>query len=88
MADSITDEKPKTPPKKRTSKDKISKKNPLQSFFENVMAEFRKVVWPSRAELIKQTVVVVIISLVMGILIFIMDAAFGSLSAFVSGLVS
>ena len=35
-----------------------------QEFFEEVLAEFRKVTWPSRQELINSTVVVIAVTVV------------------------
>ena len=35
-----------------------------QEFFEEVLAEFRKVTWPSRQELLNSTVVVVAVTVV------------------------
>jgi len=71
--------------KKKPSKDK-NKKNPIQQFFENLLAEFRKVIWPSKNDLIKQTIVVIIISLFMGALIFGMDALFNYLQTWITNL--
>lgn len=73
---------------KKKSKEQVNKKNPVQLFFENLFSEFRKVIWPSRNDLIKQTVVVIIISLFMGVLIFGMDALFNFLQSLVAGLAS
>ncbi len=46
-----------------------------KSFFKNVKSEFKKVVWPKKEELIKQTGLVVIISVLLGIVIAAVDAA-------------
>ena len=70
--------------KKAPSKKKTKTKSGVEKFFENIIAEFRKIVWPNRNELIKQTLVVIIISLVMGVLIFGMDAAFNYVSTLVA----
>ncbi len=45
-----------------------------KSFFKNVKSEFKKVVWPKREELIKQTGLVVVISVLLGIVIAAVDA--------------
>jgi preprotein translocase subunit SecE len=45
-----------------------------KSFFEGVKAEFRKIVWTDRPTLIKQTIVVTVITVILGALISIMDA--------------
>lgn len=45
-----------------------------KSFFKNVKSEFKKVTFPKRDELIKQTGLVVIISVLLGVIISIIDA--------------
>ena len=42
-------------------------------------AEFRKIVWPTRKELVKHTGTVIAVSLIFGAYIAIMDGAFGAL---------
>ncbi|MDR2648389.1 MAG: preprotein translocase subunit SecE [Clostridiales bacterium] len=42
-------------------------------------SEFKKIVWPSREELIKQTVTVIVISLLFGLYVSILDGALGFL---------
>ena len=49
-------------------------KEKKQSFFEGVKAEFKKINWPSRDELIRKTGLVVVISLIMGALISVIDS--------------
>ena len=50
-------------------KEKASK----PSFFKGVKAEFKKIVWPDKESLLKQSVAVVCISVVLGIIIAILD---------------
>lgn len=45
----------------------------MSKFFRNVMAELRKVNWPSRKELTTYTIVVIITVLVLGVVIFFWD---------------
>ena len=42
-------------------------------FFDGVQAEFRKISWPDKDSLLKQSVAVVVISLVVGAIITILD---------------
>ena len=42
-------------------------------FFKGVKAEFKKISWPDRDSLLKQSVAVVCISVVLGVLIAILD---------------
>ena len=45
------------------------------SFFEGVKAEFNKISWPERTDLIKQSIAVVCTSVVVGIIIALIDFA-------------
>jgi len=73
--------------KKKSAKDK-PQKGRIQLFFENLAAEFRKIIWPDRNELFKQTIVVIIISLFFGVLIFGMDTVFNYIQTLVTDLTS
>lgn len=46
------------------------------SFFKGVQAEFKKISWPDRTSLIKQSVAVVCVSVVLGIVIALLDTLF------------
>ena len=52
------------------NKEKTQKK----SFFKGVKAEFKKIIWPDKKTLTKQTTAVVIVSVFLGALISIIDA--------------
>ena len=45
-------------------------------FFDGVKAEFKKISWPDRSSLGKQTAAVIIISVIVGALIAVLDMAF------------
>ena len=49
------------------------KAKPKNQFFKGVKAEFKKISWPDKTTLLKQSVVVVTISIVLGLLITLMD---------------
>ena len=56
--------------------DKAPKKNKKEqktSFFKGVKAEFKKISWPDKTKLLKQSVAVVSISVVLGLLISVLD---------------
>ncbi|MCH5249887.1 MAG: preprotein translocase subunit SecE [Lachnospiraceae bacterium] len=42
-------------------------------FWDGVKAEFKKITWPNRDELIKQSIAVVAISIVVGAIIAVLD---------------
>lgn len=62
MADSAKNEK-------KVKKEKAAK----PSFFKGAKAEFKKISWPDRESVIKQSVAVVCISVVLGAIIAIFD---------------
>ncbi len=51
-------------------------KTPKQSFFQGVKAEYKKIAWPDKDSLVKQSVAVVCISVVAGAVIAILDFIF------------
>ncbi|MCL2052153.1 MAG: preprotein translocase subunit SecE [Lachnospiraceae bacterium] len=48
-------------------------KTAKNSFWKSVKSEFLKITWPDREAIVKQTTMVVFISLVLGIIIAILD---------------
>ncbi len=52
-----------------TKKEKTAK----PSFFKGVKAEFKKISWPDRDSLLKQSIAVVCISVVLGVIIAVLD---------------
>ena len=65
--------------KKEYNGEKAPKKNWFQAKYAEYLAEFRKIVWPSRQELIKQTITVIVVSLLFGAYIAALDGILGSL---------
>jgi preprotein translocase subunit SecE len=55
--------------------DKDDKKSLKKSFME-FRGEFKKIIWPNREELLKNTITVVATSLGFGLLVFVMDTIF------------
>ncbi len=45
-----------------------------KSWFKGLKAEFRKIIWPDKDALVKQTTAVVAVSVVLGALISVVDA--------------
>lgn len=50
-------------------------KAPKQSFFKGLSAEFKKIIWPDKKSLARQTTAVIAVSVVMGLVIALMDYA-------------
>lgn len=49
------------------------KKENKPSFFDGVKAEWSKITWPSKEQLTKQSVAVVIITILLGVVITLLD---------------
>ena len=56
-----------------SSASKPAEKENKQSFFKGVKAEFKKIIWPNREELTKQTIAVIVISVLTGVIIAVLD---------------
>lgn len=56
----------------KTDKAKTDKA-PKKNFWKGVRTEFNKIAWPDRESLIKQSIAVVCVSVVVGIIIAILD---------------
>ena len=52
-----------------------AEKGSIQSWFDGVKAEFRKIIWPDQKSLVRQTAAVLGVSVVLGVLITIIDLA-------------
>jgi preprotein translocase subunit SecE len=68
-----------TPAKRGSKRDARERSNPfarIVRFFREVVAELRKVIWPTRKELITYTVVVVVFVTIMVAIVAGMDLAF------------
>ena len=48
-------------------------KAPKQSWFTGLSAEFKKVIWPDKQSLARQTTAVIAVSVVLGLVIALMD---------------
>ncbi|MCI6552161.1 MAG: preprotein translocase subunit SecE [Lachnospiraceae bacterium] len=53
-----------------------TEKAPRQSFFKGVKTEFKKIAWPGRSDIVKQSIAVVCVSVVTGGIIAIIDFLF------------
>ena len=69
--------------KKDRTEDKKSKAprkpNPIATFFKGLVSEIKKVVWPSRKQIINNTIVVLAVCLISGAALFAVDSIFGLL---------
>ncbi|HAG04306.1 MAG TPA: preprotein translocase subunit SecE [Lachnospiraceae bacterium] len=62
----------------------------LKDFVKAHVGEFKRIVWPSRKTLVKETISVIVISVILGAIIFLLDtgfqAGYDALARLVSGL--
>jgi preprotein translocase subunit SecE len=56
------------------------------SFWQGVKQEWQKIIWTDRATLLKQTILVVVISIIMGVMIVVVDRAGQQLVDFLIGI--
>ena len=56
-----------------SDKAKKEKKAPKASWWSGVKAEFRRIIWPDKTTLAKQTTAVVVVSVLLGVLISVLD---------------
>ena len=52
------------------------KKNKVKDFFKGVKSEFKKIVWPSFHTVANNTGVVIAVSVIIGIIVFVLDLGF------------
>ena len=64
---------------KKEKKKKGSNEDNKSTFFSSIKQEFKKITWPNRQTLMKQTGTVIVTSILIGIMVVGMDFAFGSL---------
>lgn len=55
-------------------KKKKNEKAPKTSFFDGLKVEFKKINWPTKDTLVKQTAAVVAVSVAVGLIISLMDS--------------
>ena len=53
---------------------KAKKKDNDKDTFADYKAEFKKIVWPTRIEVVKKTATVIVTSFIIGVIIFCMDS--------------
>ena len=59
-------------------------KGGLKSFFSNLGQEFKKIVWPDKKKAAKQTAMVIIAGIVIGLVIVLLDTAFQALLSLIA----
>ncbi len=60
----------------KAAKAEKPQKGSKKSWFEGLKSEFKKIIWPDRKSLAKQTGAVVAVSIVLGVMIAVLDFIF------------
>lgn len=56
--------------------EKTEKNSKIKDWFRDLKAEFKKIIWPDRTTLAKQTGAVIAVSIVLGMIIAMLDFVF------------
>lgn len=56
-------------------KEKKKRKNPIVKWFREMRSELKKVVWPTRKQIINNTIIVLVIVVISSVVLFVIDQA-------------
>ena len=65
----------KLPEDKKGKKEKKKRKNPIVKWFREMKSELKKVVWPTRKQIINNTAIVLVIVVISSAVVFCVDQA-------------
>lgn len=54
------------------------------SFWKGLKAEFKKIVWPSRDSVVKQTILIIVVTIILGIIIKALDTGIQALISLIA----
>ena len=63
-------------------KEKVGKEKKQTSYFKEMKAELKKVVWPTPKELFNNTVAVIVFVLIIAVIVFVLDFCFDNLNKY------
>lgn len=49
------------------------------SFFKNLKIEFKKIIWPEKKDVAKKTVLIIVVTIILGVLIRLLDTGIQAL---------
>ena len=73
MADIEKKQDEKVEKKSKAKKDKPSLGSRIASWFRGFKAEFKKIIWPTQHDVIRETTAVVVVSCIIGVIIALLD---------------
>ena len=56
-----------------------AEKKEKNSFWKNLKIEFKKIVWPERSSAIRQTILIIVTTIILGVLIKLLDTGIQAL---------
>jgi len=69
-------------PARRSTGSESARRRPGFQFFRETVGELKRVVWPTREQATRLTILVVVISFAVGVILGLVDLAFGRLFRF------
>ena len=66
------------------NKEKSAQESRLSRFFKGVRTEFRKIIWPDRTSVAKQTVLIIIVTIILGVIIKLLDTGIQALISLIA----
>ena len=57
---------------------KVKKQSKIVKFFKDYKSEFKKIVWPSKADTLKMSAIVIVALVIAGLAIFLLDTGFST----------
>ncbi|MDD3172996.1 MAG: preprotein translocase subunit SecE [Herbinix sp.] len=62
-----------------------AEKAPKKSWFKGLKSEFKKIIWPDKEHLVKQSVAVITVTIILGAIIYFLDTVFDYGMGFIIG---
>lgn len=50
---------------------------PKKSWYKGLKAEFKKIIWPDKKTIIRETIAVIVVTIILGLIIAVLDYAIG-----------
>ena len=70
------------PKEAKNKNNKVKESKTKRHFFKDVKAELKKVIWPTKKQLVNNTVAVISIVLIAGIAVFVLDVCLEKINSF------
>ena len=59
--------------------EKTVEKKEKGSFFKNLKIEFKKIIWPDKKSVARQTVLIIVVTIILGVLVKLLDTGIQAL---------